>query len=594
MSWQIRWIAPCLLSLALGASAVRIEAEEPAFSPERIRKFIAKSMKAHEVTGLSAAVYDETGIRWAEGFGWEDRRKKRKASPETLYRLGSITKLFTGLAIMQLVEEGKIDLDGSLLRYLPDLPLEIPEAADPPTVRSILMHLSGLPSDHLNGMWGVGAQTRGELFESLRGETLAAPVDHVPSYSNLGFSLLGHVIEAVSGERYEAYVKHHLFEPMGMSSSSVTDGHGPRLSRAYLDGKEREDPALRDLAAGAANSSVVDMAALAELVFRQGEVGGRQILKPETWRSMIAPQETSSPFVFEQELALAWWRVPFEIASAGSLIGHSGGTGLFFSLFLCLPDSQICALTLTNSRGGAAAQAEIARGLLLSALEEKTGWVPEERDEPSPSRVKMRPEDLAKLPGTYVTEVGLLNLETRGRKIKGEADGIAVELIRMDDGFFHPKIRAAGFLKVTVNEIALSLEEIAEREVLVQHREGRRALFGEKISLRPPGDSWKTRVGTYRVLNAKSDAQMSDLVIAVAHGHLVAEYSATLLPGGDQAETLRMILLPVSDTEAVVAGLGRSRGDRLRFVATEQGEQLLYSGFQLQKQPLAAWHQLAE
>ncbi|MBZ0114571.1 MAG: beta-lactamase family protein [Thermoanaerobaculia bacterium] len=572
------------LLLAMGAVVLPVRAEGPPLAEKELRRFIQKSMNAHEVTGLSVAIYDESGVRWAEGFGWENRNQRIAATPATLYRIGSLTKPFTGMAILQLVEEGKIDLDASLLHYLPDLRLEITEGSDPPTVRSILMHLSGLPSNHLNGMWGAGKPSREEFFESLRGEALAAPVDYVPSYSNLGFSLLGYVIEAVSGQPYEAYVEDHLFGPMGMSSSAVTDIHESRVSRAYLDGKEITDAALRDVAAGGINSSVLDMAALAEVVLHQGAVGGRRILQPETWKQMIAPQATSSPFTFGRELAMVWGRRPFEIDKAGPMIGHDGGTGLFFSLFLCIPEQKICALTLSNSRGGAAAQTEITRGLLLAALEEKTGWTPAEREAPSLRRVKLEPDDLVNLSGTFVTEAGLLRLESKGSKLSGEIEGTKLEMIRMSDGFLHPRIRAVGFLRVTVDEIALTLEKVAGRSVLLQHQDGRRALFGEKVMPRVLAGAWAHREGSYRVTNAKSDFQMSDLVIERRRGFLEASYSG-VWPGTTERNTVRMILLPETDTEAVVAGLGRGTGDRVRFVADPQGELMIYSGFRFRKRP---------
>ncbi len=586
MITRVRLLAAlALLVGGITATSSQAGTENRAFSEKEIRKFVEESMKAHQITGLSVAVYDESGLRWAEGFGWADRQKKEKASPETLYRVGSITKIFTGLAIMQLVEEGKVDLNESLLHYLPDLEIGALDKAKPPTVRSVMMHLSGLPSDHLNGMWGAGGTTQEEFFASLRGEAMAAPVDYVRSYSNLGFSLLGQLIAEVSGESFESYLENHLFGPMGMASSSVTSNHDNSVSRGYLKGKEHPDAAIRDVAAGGVNSSVKDIAALAELVFRKGQVGNHPIIKPDSWEEMIAPQDTTSPFVFNQEIPLVWVRQPFEIKKAGPMIGHNGGTGLFFSLFLCLPQEKICAAGLFNSPGGAAAQMEIVRGLMLSVLEEKTGWMPQEEEKPDLEKEKLRPEDLRALPGTYVTELGVLRLKRKGRKIKGSIDDTALEFIRMDDGHFRPKVRVMGFVKVTAEEIALSLESIDGREVLVQHLEGRSRLFGEKISPRQLEPSWTSRVGTYRAENADPESAISDLVLKLEHGFLVARFSVHLLPGKDQAGEVEIIILPQSSQEARVAGLGRNRGDLLRFVASENGEKLMYSGYRMRRIP---------
>ena len=188
---------------------------------------IEQEMKINKITGLSIAVVDDQRIVWSEGFGFADKSGDLRASADTVYNVGSVSKLITATAVMQLAEQGKIDIDAPIQTYLPEFRIKtrFPDAG-PVTVRSMLTHHSGMPSDYLKG-WVLGmeppegnADAFMELAGQLGDEYIASPPENVFSYSNLSYSLLGAVVSRVSGEDFSGYVDRHILEPLGMSHSS--------------------------------------------------------------------------------------------------------------------------------------------------------------------------------------------------------------------------------------------------------------------------------------------------------------------------------------------------------------------------------------
>ena len=173
---------------------------------EYVSALIRHEMKKRDVTGLSIALVDDQRVVWAEGFGYADKAGNVPASPETVYRAGSISKLFTATAAMQLAERGRLDIDRPLGDYLPGFSIRTRFAdAAPVTPRSIMTHHSGLPSDYLKGMWTRNPEPFTRVAGYVRDEYAANPPGVVFSYSNLGVTLLGDAIGKVAGRDFASH-----------------------------------------------------------------------------------------------------------------------------------------------------------------------------------------------------------------------------------------------------------------------------------------------------------------------------------------------------------------------------------------------------
>ncbi|MCZ7547194.1 MAG: beta-lactamase family protein [Anaerolineae bacterium] len=191
-------------------------------SSEAISARIQEAMDRHRIPGLSIAVVQDGAPRLVAGFGMANVELSAPATPDTVYEIASVTKLFTATAVMRLVEEGLVALDEPIATYLPDLP----SAWRPVTVRHCLAHQSGI-----RNYTSVPAYWDTTRLDLPRADILRLvsdlPLDFAPgarwSYDNTGYYLLGFLIERVSGLSYGAYLERHIFRPLGMEATRVND-----------------------------------------------------------------------------------------------------------------------------------------------------------------------------------------------------------------------------------------------------------------------------------------------------------------------------------------------------------------------------------
>lgn len=243
---------------------------------ERLRafeEFVKKQMSADKVPGLSIG-FIKDDFTWAKGFGHADLEHKSPATAETVYRLASVTKPMTAIAVLQLVEKGKINLDAEVQTYVP----YYPKQKWPVTVRQLLGHLGGGQSGS-----GLGAErkTVREVVEAISKQELEAEPGTKFIYTTSGYNLLGAAIEGASGKSFAEYLRDHLWMPLGMASTTMDNPRElvPNRARGYelVDGKIRNaqfvDVSTR-FGGGGASGSVTDL-----LRFARGLNQGRLLSK---------------------------------------------------------------------------------------------------------------------------------------------------------------------------------------------------------------------------------------------------------------------------------------------------------------------------
>jgi len=170
---------------------------------------IEQAMHKNGVTGLSLSLVDDQQVVWAQGFGYADEANNIPATPETVYRVGSISELFTATAAMQLAEQGKIDIDRPLQTYLPEFSVKRRFTDPKPiTLRHLMSHHAGLPTNVLKGMWSTTPAPFTTIVDVLQNEYTSYPPNVVWSFSNLGVTLVGHVIEKISGEAFATHLQY--------------------------------------------------------------------------------------------------------------------------------------------------------------------------------------------------------------------------------------------------------------------------------------------------------------------------------------------------------------------------------------------------
>lgn len=549
------------------------------YTKQYIGWLIEQGMDDDEVTGLSIALVDDQQVVWAQGFGYEDKAAKVKATPDTPYHLGSIAKVLTATAAMQLAEQGKLDIDQPLQKYLPEFSIKS-RFGDTRgiTPRNIMTHHSGLPGYRVRGMADRHPAPFEEQVTAVRDEYVATPPNTVFAYSNLGYSLLGAAIGEISGDCYAGYMNRHLLQPLGMTRSEFA----ARIpGKAYKDGKEVEAIPLRDLPSSSLISSASDMTRFMRMLFADGSFAGHRILKPESLREMVRAQNEDAALDFDFRMGLGWMLGGVEVPRAGRVISHGGTTLNYHTMLALLPEHKLGVVVLSNSANSQALVARVTEETLKLALEAKRGITQPQKQFVESKLVPLSADDLRDYDGYFETLIGLVKVENRDGELIAELMDFDFELVKHEDGQFGVRLKLLGFIPVAnqqMKEMKLSLRRVAGREVLVYEKDGRAMLVGEKLHPQPLPDYLNDYVGEYDFVNPH-DGPMPENVRVVRDGDLlVGEFNTALMPGF----LLRTAFLPApAQGELIMAGVGSGKGETVRVAKVDGVPRMYFSGFEL-------------
>lgn len=353
--------------------------------------WVESQMAYAGLPGLSAGIVHDQTLVWARGFGYADVEGRAPATPETLYRIASITKLFTSTAIVQLRDAGRLRLDDPVETHLPWFRLERRVAdATPITIRHLLTHTSGLPREAGFPYWTDSSfPTIDEVREALGRQAAVLAPDTAWKYSNLALTLAGEIVSAASGVPYPDYIQRHILDPLGMRDTLVrtpAPDH-PRLARGYGRRLPTGPRTLRPLtdARGltpAANmtTSVRDLARFAMLQFRDGPAGGAQILAGPTVREMQRVHWLEPDWQ-------AGWGLGFRIVrqDGRTRVGHGGAVSGYRTQLWCLPADRVAVVVLSNADDGnpLAGVEKAIKWILPAIVQAATPEEPPRRPEPA-------------------------------------------------------------------------------------------------------------------------------------------------------------------------------------------------------------------
>jgi len=313
---------------------------------------IPSQLRNRNIAGAVVSVVKDGQVLFQKGYGYADVEEKKPVLPgQTLFRPGSISKLFTATAVMQLVEQGKLDLDRDVNDYL-DFP--IPKTyPQPVTLRQLLTHTGGF-EETLKNLFVAHESDVKPLRTYLVNEMPARifPPGKIPSYSNYGFTLAGYIVERVSGEKFERYIENHILKPLGMNNSTFDQPPPPQfasqMSKGYL--KASKTPCdfefVQAAPAGALSTTAADMTRFMLAFLQDGSVDGVAILKPETVRQMQTRQFELHPMICGLGITfMEYWLNPLRA------IGHGGDTVYFHSDMVLVPDAHVGYFISYNSLG---------------------------------------------------------------------------------------------------------------------------------------------------------------------------------------------------------------------------------------------------
>ncbi|MBX3442808.1 MAG: serine hydrolase [Planctomyces sp.] len=373
-----------------------------------VSEFLQAEIAERRIPALSIALVDGDRIVWSAGFGVADASTGRAANADTVYRVGSLSKLLTDMAVMQLIEAEKIDLEQDVRPLLPGF---APRYRDDETIslRRLMSHRSGLVRESPVGSYfdpddpGLAA-----TIASLNTTGPVYPVGTRTKYSNAGIAVVGAVVEAVAGKPFEDALQDALLRPLGMSSSTFLRSAAPedRLAAGWMwshDGQRFPAPTfdLGTLPAGNLYASVNDFGGFLAAMFRGGEGPQGRVLRPETLTAMLTAQGTQ-PGDFGLGFALS----EFEGCRA---FGHGGAVYGFATQIKGLPDQKLGVIATASLDGANGFVSHVVDGTLSMMLARQRGAAPP----PLARTVDVPAERARALAGRYEHGDDWLELEAR-------------------------------------------------------------------------------------------------------------------------------------------------------------------------------------
>ncbi len=541
---------------------------------------IPQMMAQGHVVGLTVAIVDDQKVVMTKGYGLADRDANTPVTTDTLFHIGSLSKTFTATAVMQLVEQGKVDLDAPLARYVPSFRMLPRYKGNVITVRSVLDHHSGIPGDVFNGLITEGKTDpgfRSWLLKALAKMYPERRVNTEQAYNNSGFVLLQDLVENVTGQPFDTYTAEHLFARMGMQRSTFNDTLPPdsALTRNYLATEQSVLAKPREYvngwSAGSILSSANDMANYLRMLNASGTGVAGQVIKPETLAQMLTPQTDVALDITPARFGLSWFVAPRRWT--GFTYMHDGATAYNYSQLMMLRDSKLGVFVSANTANEMQVQAQVAvraLGLLFTA---KTG-ISEPSVKPLPMAKASAPSKavLAKREGIYASAAGFDRVVAVGHRLKYTPWAAEpMTLRRMSNGWWRAEATGTQWRFRTVQGRHLLLQRVSSPSGI------QTTIVSEKATVQSIPKQWKNRLGTYRASNIVPgnipDFVSRKITLRMSHGVLVL----------DRRDGIVEVLQPIRDDVAFTFGIGATGGRNKGDGVFAKGHTLTWMGVRYQR-----------
>lgn len=478
---------------------------------DRYARIVAAELERKIVPGVSIAWVVDGKLVHAAGYGIADEQRGTPTTSETIYRAGSISKLFNAVAAMQLVQQGKLDLDAPIQTALPEFQITVPFADAPPiTARQLLCHRSGMIRESpVGGYLDDRQPTVAATVASVAGCALVNAPNTKTRYSNVGPTIVGRAVEVISGQEYAEYQARHLLGPLSMTGSAwrMNDSLRPRLAKGRMrmangDGTYRYESApefeLGTLPAGNLYTTAPDLARFAAFVMGTPGVATPELLSSESLAKMLEVQLTGEPNGFGLGFGVNRYR-------GHRTAQHNGAVYGFSTSLVVLPAEKIGVVVLTNADIAGAPVRRLTEAALDLLLEAVKGEKPTE----PPAAAAVTPEELSRLAGHYESTSYWAELRVENGALVGDVSGQPITLAARGEGKFVADGR-------NMNRAPVEFDLSGDRPVT-----GFTAL-GQKFHPVAP-DETSSSSAAWRPLLGSYGPAFIPIVLSVRHGHLYAQ-----------------------------------------------------------------------
>ena len=434
-------------SLGVGGKAPALSVNASAIA--NARESAWKAIGSGQGSGVSVAIMAGGEFVLSEGIGVADRARNRLVDRQTRFNIGSVSKMFATVAILLLVDEGKVRLDAPVVRYLPEFTMMDARFSDI-TLRMLLNHSSGLPGSTFFFGFEPDSSMHRLLLDTLKRSRLKHTPGAMSMYCNDGFTLAEMVVEQVTGRKFVAFLDDRLFAPLGMNNTSTSLGEsgGANVAEYYeaTSGKKYPREVVPVYATGGFSSTAEDLCRFGDSLM----AGGRNLLSPASLQELYRwqPAPFTSALREGKWYGQVGWDYSTHIGSVGGdgtgstgiqVFAKGGNSGFYSANLQILPDEKMVIVMITSGKASGDKLTEpILAGVLTDRRPGGLALSP-----PPPRVAQVIPAALDRYVGYYASETGTMKMaiDSQRRKLILTPLGSAappVELIYNDGYFFAP------------------------------------------------------------------------------------------------------------------------------------------------------------
>jgi len=402
-----RWLFYTFLSIlftaivAVPATAQQTPSHASAIpGVDSLKTTVDSLLKEHKVPGAGIALVHKDSVIWSGGVGYANYKTKQPVTADDLFRVGSVSKSFVALGLMQLVQQDKLNLNDKVQELVPEVDINNPwRETDPVLIKHLLEHTSGFDDMHFNEMYNTKDDPQMPLQDALAVNPGSRNVRWRPgtrySYSNPGYGVVGYIIEKVTGRRYEEYLEHEVMEPLGMEWSSFTysDSVRKQLLQGYQGDYSPVDYQhiyLRP--SGALHTSPNEMARFVRMMLNDGTLDGYSVISDSLLKRMETPKTSlAAKHGFKRGYGLG---INHSETQGYPNYNHGGGIAGFISKYMYFPEHDLGFALFVNST---AAFNDIEKEITSFLLRDVS------KPDPTPT-INLSTEQLTKFEGYYMNE----------------------------------------------------------------------------------------------------------------------------------------------------------------------------------------------
>ena len=415
---------------------------------------IRNNLRQQRIPGAAVALVHEGRVIFSRCYGYGDTRGKVAITEDTYFMLGSLTKSFTALAVLKLIEQGKIDPNIDIKNYVPGFSIKsLYDGETLITVNHLLAHTSGLMIDYYVHLTGEKKYSNADFLSQLRKEYLCFKPGSACKYSNIGYRLLGMIIEQVTGERFESYLEKEVFKPLGLNHSSFdyTVDMALHMSKGHIGNTETSRVDNEDKAASGLFSTLKDLTAFLKFLSSRASQLPGGINNDRIIDLIIKNIDPAIDTFYDSKniYSSGWYLDSYQFNGIHTVLSSSGNINGFSTAMTYLPEERLGIIILTNSSLGWKANMDIIARGLRGLIDATRGPGTRRTDGETQKNIESTAE-YESLCGRYVGFGPIVDIFQKKNRLYAKFKGPAALLIPEGDGVFRPVLRILSLLDMDV------------------------------------------------------------------------------------------------------------------------------------------------